>query len=237
MSEERQNDAARDVVAVAIAAGAELPASPISTNHTSTSSASSNQVPSNQVSTKRGFPVYRTNPSVPAKSGLQTRNKRFHVPGGKASVIVDNSSGEIKGLGGMGFWWEEEVDSSRFVKLFLDGIKQAAGLSKTGLQVFELVYHEMRANPSSDEIKLNVYVAKDRGLSDRTYQRGVRELLEKEFLYRSPSDGVFFVNIRFMFNGDRLAFVKSYHLKKTEARQQELLLETVPAIPAPLLDQ
>lgn len=186
----------------------------------------------NQVTVKRGFPVYRTNPSVRAASGMVTRNKRFHVPGGKASMIVDNSTGEIKGIGGMGFWWDEEVDSTRFVKLFLDGIKQAAGLSKTGIQVFELVYHQMRENPGSDEIKLNQYVARDHGMSDRTYQRGVRELLEKEFLYRSQSDGVFFVNIRFMFNGDRLAFVKSYHLKDA-SRQEELPLVEVPSLPAP----
>jgi hypothetical protein len=186
----------------------------------------------NQISTKRGFPVYRTNPSVPTTSGLQTRSKRFHVPGGKASVIVDNSSGEVRGLGGMGFWWEEEVDTTRFVKLFLDGIKQASGLSKTGMQVFELVYHEMRANPGSDEIKLNQYLAKDHGINDRTYQRGVRELLEKEFLFRSPSDGVFFVNIRFMFNGDRLAFVRTYHLKGA-SRQQELPLSQPTSLPDP----
>ena len=186
-------------------------------------------VPTNQVSTKRGFPVYRTNPSVPSANGIPTRNKRFHVPGGKAAMIVDNSTGEVKGLGGMGFWWEEEVDSSRFVKLFLDGIKQAAGLSKAGMQVFELVYLQMRAAPGSDEIKLNLYVAMDHGISKRTYHRGVRELLEKEFLYRSPSDGVFFVNIRFMFNGDRLAFVKSYHLKDA-SRQQELPLLEAPTL-------
>ncbi len=190
------------------------------------------ELPENQLSTKRGFPVYRTNPSVPSANGLPTRNKRFQVPGGKGAVIVDNSTGELKGFGGMGFWWDEEVDPDRFVKLFLDGIKQAAGLSKTGIQVFELVYHQMRANPGSDEIKLNQYVAKDHGMSDRTYQRGVRHLLEKEFLYRSLTAGVFFVNIRFMFNGDRLAFVKSYHLKGT-ARQQELPLGEVPALPAP----
>src|SRR5271154_666027 len=136
-------------------------------------------VPANQISTKRGFPVYRTNPSVPETKGMPTRTRRINVPGGRGSVIVDNSTGELKGIGGMGFWWEEEVDSSRFVKLFLDGIKQAADLSKTGLQVFELVYHQMRANPGSDEIKLNQYVAKDHGISDRTHQRGVRELLEK----------------------------------------------------------
>lgn len=191
------------------------------------------EVSPNQITTKRGFPVYRTNPSVPQTSGLPTRSRRINVPGGKGSVIVDHSTGEIKGIGGMGFWWEEEVDSTRFVKLFLDGIKQAAGLSKTGIQVFELVYLQMRTNPGSDEIKLNQYVARDHGISDRSYQRGVRELLEKEFLYRSPSDGVFFVNIRFMFNGDRLAFVKSYHLKDTQ-RQEELPLVEVPALPAPM---
>jgi hypothetical protein len=187
--------------------------------------------PTNQISTKRGFPVYRTNPSVPQAGGIPTRTKRINVPGGKAAVIVDNSTGELKGIGGMGFWWEEEVDRTQFVKLFLDGIKQATGLSKAGFQVFELVYYEMRANPGRDEIKLNQYVAKDHGISDRTYQRGVRELLEKEFLYRSPSDGVFFVNIRFMFNGDRLAFVKSYHLKGA-GRQQELPLAEPRALPS-----
>src|ERR1700728_2392102 len=190
------------------------------------------EIPENQLSTKRGFPVYRTNPSVPLTNGIPTRTKRINVPGGRGSVIVDNSTGELKGIGGMGFWWEEEVDTTRFVKLFLDGIKQAAGLSKTGIQVFELVYHEMRANPGRDEIKLNQYVAKDHKINDRTYQRGVRELLEKEFLYRSPSDGVFFVNIRFMFNGDRLAFVKSYHLKGA-SRQHELPLAEVTVLPAP----
>ncbi len=179
-------------------------------------------LPANQVTMKRGFPVYRTNPSVPAARGMPTRTRRFQVPGGKGAMIVDNSTGELKGIGGMGFWWEEEVDPDRFVKLFLDGIKQAAGLSKTGMQVFELVYHQMRANPGSDEIKLNQYVARDHGMSDRSYQRGVRELLEKQFLFRSPSDGVFFVNIRFMFNGDRLAFVKMYHLKSNS--QSELPL-------------
>jgi hypothetical protein len=185
----------------------------------------------NLITTKRGFPVYRTNPSIPATAGLPTRSRKMSVPGGRGSVIVDNSTGELKGIGGMGFWWEEEVDATRFVKLFLDGIKQAAGLSKTGIQVFELVYREMRLNPGSDEIKLNQYVARDYGLSDRTYQRGVRELLEKEFLFRSPSDGVYFVNIRFMFNGDRLAFVKTYHLKDTarqDDRQQELPLLVAP---------
>jgi hypothetical protein len=176
------------------------------------------------VATKRGVPVYRVNPSIPAANGLTTRQKRFEVPGGKGAVIVDNSTGEIKGIGGMGFWWQEEVDASRFVKLFLDGIKQACNLSKSGMQIFELVYHQMRESPGNDKIELSQYMARDRGLNQRTFRRGLRELLEKQFLYRSTSDGLFFINIRFMFNGDRLAFVKTYHLKES-GQQAELPLD------------
>jgi hypothetical protein len=180
------------------------------------------------------MPVYRVNPSIPGSHGLATRQKRFEVPGGTASVIMDNGTGEIRGIGGLGLWWQEEVDASRFVKLFLDGIKQACGLSKSGMAVFELVYREMREKHGNDKIELSQYLAQDHGLNERTFRRGLRELLEKEFLYRSTSDGVFFINIRFMFNGDRLAFVRTYHLKGT-SRQQELALEDAPPFPLPAL--
>jgi hypothetical protein len=190
----------------------------------------------NAVATKRGLPVYRVNPSIPASGSFATKQRRFEVPGGKAAVIIDNGTGEIKGIGGMGFWWQEEVDASRFVKLFLDGIKQASGLSKSGMQVFEIVYHQMREKHGNDKIELSQYLAQDYGLNERTFRRGLRELLEKEFLFRSTSDGLFFINIRFMFNGDRLAFVKTYHLKGA-SRQQELALDDVPALPSPALSE
>jgi hypothetical protein len=188
---------------------------------------------SSAVATKRGMPVYRVNPSIPTSSdGFATKQRRFEVPGGKAAVIVDNGTGEIKGIGGMGFWWQEEVDASRFVKLFLDGIKQASGLSKSGMQVFEIVYRQMREKHGNDKIELSQYLAQDYGLNERTFRRGLRELLEKEFLFRSTSDGVFFINIRFMFNGDRLAFVKTFHLKGA-GHQQELALEDAQSLPSP----
>lgn len=66
----------------------------------------------------------------------------------------------------------------------------------------------------------------------------MRELLEKEFLFRSPSDGEFFVNIRFMFNGDRLAFVRSYHHKESGVQRElpfaQAAADSTPhALPAP----
>lgn len=184
------------------------------------------------VSQKKGVPVYASNPSVPSAEDLR-RRKPVRFGDEKRGFVVDGGSGEVIGVGGVGFYEFEEVDSTKFVKMFLAGIKQAAGLSKAGLAVFELVYREVQANPGVDEVKLNFYTAANqiKGLNERTYQRGLRELLDNEFLFRSPSDGVFFVNIRYMFNGDRLAFVKGYRRKDGGAQRELALNVSEPALP------
>ena len=162
---------------------------------------------------KRGVSVYTTNPSIPSEEDI-SRPRRTQIGSDQRGLIIHEGSGEILGVGGAVVYQWEEVDKERFVKLFLAGVKQAAELSKAGLAIFEVVYNLVRENPNSDRVELSFYVASRQidGLNERTYRRGLRELLDKEFLFRSPSDGVFFVNIRHMFNGDRLAFVKAYHL-------------------------
>ena len=172
------------------------------------------------LSEKHGIPVYTSNPSVPAETEIK-KNRRAQIGTDTKGLVVDSGTGEILGHGGAMVYEWEEVDKERFVKLYLAGLKQAAGLSKAGLAVFELVYKQVRENPGKDEIKLSQSMSP---LKAVTYRRGVRELLEKEFIFRSPYDGLFFVNIRFMFNGDRLAFVKGYRLKDSR-RQAELPLE------------
>ena len=96
-------------------------------------------------------------------------------------------------------------------------------MSKAGLAVFEIVYTALRESPGKDTVNLSQDLT---DLAPATFRRGLRELLEKEFLFRSPYDGTFFVNIRFMFNGDRLAFVKGYRLKNSAPNQGTLALQT-----------
>jgi len=172
------------------------------------------------ISERRGIKVYTSNPSIPAKGDIALPRKR-QIGDEHKGLVIDDGSGEILGRGmAIAYEWEE-VDSERFVKLFLAGLKQASGLSKAGLAVFELVYNAMRESPKQDTVRLSVLTA---GLKRTTYYDGLRELLEKEFLYRSPYDGTFFINIRYMFNGDRLAFVKAYHLKGAKPQPEQLSL-------------
>ena len=103
---------------------------------------------------KHGIPVYRTNPSIP-DTGEIARAKRVQIGDTHKGLVVDNGTGEILGRGGAMVYEWEEVDKERFVKLYLAGLKQASGLSKAGLAVFEIVYAALRETPGRDTVLLS----------------------------------------------------------------------------------
>src|SRR5438270_785284 len=116
---------------------------------------------------KRGVPVYTTNPSIPAKGDI-TRHRRTRIGNDHKGLVIDGGTGEILGRGGAYAYEFEEVDKERFVKLFLSGLKQASGLSKAGLTIFEIVYHQIRESPNTDQVQMSYYRASQRspGLND-----------------------------------------------------------------------
>lgn len=168
------------------------------------------------VAHKKGVPIYASNPSIPNPDDIK-KKRAVKLGNDKKGVVIDGH-GEILGQGAAAFYEFEEVDTTRFVKLFLAGMKQATGLSKAGMSLFEIVYLQMQNNPNKDRVEINFYLCSDyiNGLTERTYHRGLKELLDGEFLFRSTSDSLFYVNIRYMFNGDRLAFIKGYQHKPTK---------------------
>jgi hypothetical protein len=192
--------------------------------------------PAEVIATKRGFPIYDRNPSVPKPGGIPTRMKPVKIANGNRAMIIGKDTGELLGEAHAAFIEMQAVDQSQFVKIYLEGIRNTAKLTKAGLQVFEIVYNQMRENPQTDKIELNSYLAKKFGMemSERTFQRGMRELLENQFLYRSPSTDVYFVNIMYMFNGNRITLAKSYYLRDS-AFQGELPLDLTEPRKAPAL--
>ena len=165
--------------------------------------------------TRWGDPIYTINPSVPDKQGIVTKRKS-KIGNDRRGIIINDGTGEILGDGSATYYEFEEVDSERFVKLYLAGVKKAADLSKAGLSVFEWIYMQVMENPNTDRVNLSV---DDPGipLARTTFYRGLRELLDRDFLFRTPWEGTYFINVRYLFNGDRLAFVKGYQRK--QARQ------------------
>jgi len=137
-------------------------------------------------------------------------------------MLVNASTGEVQAPIA-GFWEAEEVDSTKFIKLFVNGVKALAELTNAGTRVFELLYIEMQNNIGKDQIYLS-YSGLDKNLkaiSRSTFSRGVAELIEKKFIAAMPAVGWYWVNPDFIWNGDRLAFVKEF--KRTPAAKTQAI--------------
>ena len=65
-------------------------------------------------------------------------------------------------------------------------------------------------------------------ISEATYTRGMRELVDKGFLAATPHIGLFWLNPDYLWNGDRLAFVKEYRKRTTPARIADTLTQQLP---------
>lgn len=153
--------------------------------------------------------MYETNPFM---SGTSIQSKTRKVTNKRGDMmLVSANTGEIQAPIA-GFWEAQEVDSTKFIKLFVNGVKALAELTNAGTRVFELLYIEMQSNIGKDQIYLS-YSGLDKNLktiSRSTFSRGVAELIEKKFMAAMPAVGWYWINPDFIWNGDRLAFVKEF---------------------------
>lgn len=169
---------------------------------------------------KRQVQRFRENPFIePVSVEAKTRTRRVTTKsGGSSLVILSTDTGEIHGPAG--FWYEQDVDSTQFVKLYVNGVKAFKKLTGAGTKVFEVLYMELQKNIGKDRVIL-VFGEIDQAITpmvERTFYRGVAELLEKGFIAASLAQGSYFVNPDYVWNGNRLAFVQSYRLKQTAKR-------------------
>lgn len=148
--------------------------------------------------------------------------KRRRVKTGSNRNLVDPQTGEVQGVAAI--YTIEEKDDAEFVKVFADGVKATFGLSKTAARVFQVVLDQYQNTPMKGGYADSVYLAwfdgglsgQNIGMTDRTFQTGLRELLAKGFLSpRSPN--MFWVNPALFFKGDRVTFSKEYRRRKPQA--------------------
>lgn len=170
----------------------------------------------------RGHPTYKVNPSICGNLPIKTKQSKPSRMGG-AYMISKN--GDILADGGIAFIEEQEIDSEQFVKIYLEGIRQYGQLSKAGAKLFEYVYKEMSGHKAKDKdtITISLHLAQQwfPKLAKPTYYRGLAELLNQGFLFRSyDSIDLYFVNILYMFNGDRMVLAKAYRRKEITTQFQ-----------------
>lgn len=148
-----------------------------------------------------------------------TTRKRF-VRSGRAEDLVNPATGEIHGIATI--HQVEERDDAEFVKVFAAGVAASYELSKTAQRVFQVVLDQYQRTPMSrgfaDHVNLFWFDGGIDGravdMSERTFMRGLKELLEKRFI--ASKDGTaFWTNPALFFKGDRVLFIKEYRRRVT----------------------
>lgn len=166
-----------------------------------------------------GITVYESNPFVKAAAVTsKVGTRRLPSRDGQRFMIVSDD-GEI--VAPAGFHEIVEVDKTAFVKLYAQGVKAFAGLTSAGAKVFEVIYAATSEAVGSDRIHVH-YKKIDQNItrmSPATFKRGMRELLEAGFIAESAVPGEYWLNVSFMFNGNRLAFIKEYRVTRVRGRR------------------
>lgn len=152
--------------------------------------------------------------------------KRRLVKSGRTEDLVNQATGEITGVAAI--HQIEERDDAEFVKVFAAGVAASYELTKTAQRVFQVVLDQYQRTPMSkgyaDYVNLFWFgdgiEGRDVGMSEKTFQRGLKELLAKRFIY--PKDSAsFWTNPALFFKGDRVLFIKEYRRRKP-TEQEEL---------------
>lgn len=179
--------------------------------------------PDNQKSlSRRGAKKYQTNPFVTgAVANTKQGMKRITNKDGNRMMVVSEHTGEI--MAPAGFWQAQEVDKTQFVKLYINGVKAFKELTGAGTRVFEVLYLSVQAGIGKDVVYLGFHDVDQEAtpMSESTFMRGMKELIQKGFIAESMSSNRYFLNPDYMWNGDRLAFIKEFRVKGSQSDQSK----------------
>lgn len=149
---------------------------------------------------------------------IKIQRRYVRTRGSGPTTLVDPATGALAGRAVIQV--VEERDDAEFVKVFAEGVRAAFDLTKTGYRVFQAVLAiyqntDMRGG-YAEAIELFWFGDGLNGfhidMSEKTFQRGLKELLSKGFL-APKSSSMFWVNPSLFFKGDRVAFIKEYRRK------------------------
>ena len=126
----------------------------------------------------------------------------FSVAVSSTNHYVDRESGEVVGSKGNYI----TIDKKPFVKLFKDALPIMQEIKPKGQRVLYEVLMEL--NKEEDEVYLNASsLATKHGLKNtRDILLGIKDLLDADIICRKAEKDMYFVNVRYLFNGNRVKY-------------------------------
>jgi len=113
------------------------------------------------------------------------------------------------------------VDDEKFTKIFVSKISHLENLTKRAQKVFQTIIQVLpHIAMGKDVLKFTYEDAKKYGLimCRKTFNEAIKELIKKQIIARTDAHGLYFINPRLFFAGNRLTFVDMY-IKQSEFEQ------------------
>lgn len=98
--------------------------------------------------------TYESNPFLEDAFPLVKSKTKRIANNNKGGYLIKNDTGEVVDQMA-GFWTAKQVDSTQFIKLYVNGVKAFTDLTTKGAKVFELMYYEIQNSIGKDKIYLN----------------------------------------------------------------------------------
>jgi hypothetical protein len=188
----------------------------------------------------RQYEQHTENPFVEdAVTNVQIKKRKQMVLPTKQTAhyvhqVIDTDTGEVQDVH-TAFVRAVEVDETRFVKLYLQGLKDIWDLSKPAIRVFTYVIDCMRIGEDTIIFDVEECMEYTGYKSDRSVFIGLATLIENGLIARSTKAYRYFINPMIVFNGNRVTFAKTYIKKRKQEKDpnQLTLFDEQEQLPTP----
>lgn len=158
------------------------------------------------------YPKYKENPFLRHTAEISTTGWKPAYANPDGGIAVLSAGGEIHGAAVI---YRQEVDKSEFVKVYSEGIGAILGLAGAGKKVFLLIYNQLYGGKNIGKTIVNLNWAElndedQKQISRTTMWRGINQCLEAGIIARTMTNGNYYINPAFVFNGNRLTLVHEY---------------------------
>lgn len=168
----------------------------------------------------KGAVKHTKNPFVEQPYFKMETKRQTIIAGSSNKLIVDADTGVTEGITIMHKF--KEVDKNQFVKIYLSEIKSLFELSKAGLKTFAYVLHCLKINEAEAYINISELMVYCQYKQSNQAYRGLGELMANNIIAMSKRVNIWYVNPNFIFNGDRVAFIRQYKLKEPIREPEQL---------------
>lgn len=128
------------------------------------------------------------------------------------------------------FYTSKQIDKAKFIRIYTTSFQAISSLKSAGMKIlFSYIFPLMEEEFLVDSYYLNYEDYSKRmsdlkleAITERYFEMGISDLLKNEIIYKHRLAYIYFINISYLFNGDRLKFIKEKQKQMQESTEEEI---------------